>query len=308
MPASSRFAWRWIVGTTAAAMLLIAALPSAGRAQELTLCVSASGKVRGVNVECNSGQTQVGPFETVGPQGDQGPQGVQGPPGFAGAQGAAGGPGIQGAQGAQGAVGPTGATGAAGSAGATGPQGPQGPPGIQGIPGIAGNQGTPGTNGTDGGDEGNVTFLTGGTLGTFGASLDNGPDDASLALSGLNFFFDDVLGPGNGAAQNDLSPQVPMNDFGAAFNLFVNVDNNPGSVDGIPITYVFILGINAERIGPICIITDPDTTCSDIFTTTGDFTFFDQGDLMALFAFTTDPDANTANVKWSVDYDHEDVL
>src|SRR5271168_4385881 len=235
MPASSKFAWRWIVGTTAAAMLLMAALPGAGQAQELTICVSASGKIRGVNVECNSGQTTVGPFATVGPQGDQGPQGVQGPPGFAGAQGSAGGPGVQGAQGAQGAVGPTGASGAAGSAGAAGPQGPQGPPGIQGIAGIPGNQGTPGTNGTDGGSEGNVTFLTGGTLGTFGASLELG-EGVSLALGGGNAFFEDVLGPGNGAAQGNLSAQVPMNQFGAAFNLFVNVDNNPGSFDGIPIT------------------------------------------------------------------------
>src|SRR5579862_3739003 len=94
MPIFKKFACRWILGTTAAAMLSMAALPSAGQAQELTICVSPSGKVRGVNVECNSQQTQVGPFETVGPQGSQGPQGVQGPAGFAGAQGAAGGPGI----------------------------------------------------------------------------------------------------------------------------------------------------------------------------------------------------------------------
>jgi hypothetical protein len=94
MSAFPRFAWRWIVSTTAATTLLMAALPSVGQAAtpsafggtgaELTICVSSSGLIRGVNVECNSGQTQVGPFETVGPQGEQGPQGVQGPPGSQG--------------------------------------------------------------------------------------------------------------------------------------------------------------------------------------------------------------------------------
>src|SRR5271168_5102651 len=237
MPAFLKFVWRWIVGTTAAAMLLMAALPSAGWAQELTICVSASGKVRGVNVECNSGQTTVGPFATVGPQGDQGPQGVQGPPGFAGAQGSAGGPGVQGGQGAQGPTGATGNVGAAGAVGVTGPQGPQGPPGIQGIAGIPGNQGTPGTNGTDGGNEGNVTFLTGGTLGTLGAN-------AGIALGLEGGQAPEIfLGPGNGAAHDIPSVAVPMNDPGVAFNLFVNVDNNPGTdpINGAPISYVFVL-------------------------------------------------------------------
>jgi hypothetical protein len=319
MPASAKFACRWIVGTTAAAMLLIAALPSVGRAQELTLCVSASGKVRGVNVECNSGQTQVGPFETVGPQGDQGPQGVQGPPGFAGAQGAAGGPGIQGAQGAQGPVGATGNVGAAGAVGLTGPDGPQGPPGIQGIPGIPGNQGTPGTNGTNGGDAISLTFLTGGTLGTFGAnegialggepeceSSSQSPEICLDAIGPAEIF----MGPGNGAA-TDHSAAVPMNDPGFAFNLFVNVDNNPGTdpITGSPISYgFFLLDLTTDTVGPLCIITDPDTTCSDLFANTLDAILYDQGDLMVLAAVVVDDDifANTADVKWSVDY--EDLI
>ena len=304
MPASSKFAWRWILGTTVATMLLMAALPSVGQAQELTICVSPSGKVRGVNVECNSGQTQVGPFETVGPQGSQGPQGVQGPPGFAGAQGAPGGPGIQGPPGAEGPVGPTGDPGAAGIAGATGPQGPQGNPGIQGIQGIPGNQGTPGTNGTNGGNEPSLTFLTGGTLGTLGASLEVG-EGTTLAIGGENFFIPLFMGPGNGAAQDDDSVAVPMNDPGVAFNLFVNVDNNPGTAEnGTPIAYGFSLqDLSTDTFGPTCFIIDPDTTCTDIFLTTGDDLFFGQGDLMVLIGFSSSEEANTASVKWSVDYE-----
>jgi Collagen triple helix repeat (20 copies) len=306
MTAFSKFVCRWILGTTAATMLSMVALPSAGQAQELTICVSPSGKVRGVNVECNSQQTQVGPFETVGPQGSQGPQGVQGPAGFAGAQGAAGGPGIQGAAGAQGPVGPTGDPGAAGAVGLTGPDGPQGNPGIQGIAGIPGNQGSPGTNGTNGGDEPQLTFLTGGTLGTLGANVGinlGGGEPVSSnapapAPSGI------FLGPGNGSA-TDPSVAVPMNNPGVGFNLFVNVDNNPGTdIFGAPISYEFVLlDLTTDTSGPICFITDPDTTCTDIFSTTDDALFYSQGDLMVLVAISESPFANSTDVKWSVDYE-----
>jgi hypothetical protein len=303
MPAHPKVAWRWIVGTTAAATLLISALPSVGQASgvtgtELTFCVSSSGLIRGVNVECNSGQTQVGPFETVGPQGEQGPDGVQGPPGLQGPQGAAGGPGGQGPQGAQGPVGPTGNSGAAGIAGVTGPQGIQGNPGIQGIQGIPGNQGAPGTNGNPGGNQTNKTFLTGGTLGTFGLNEE-------IALSGANVEFDLDMGPGNGAAQDNTSVEVPMNDPGTAYNLFVNVDNNPGTdITGQPASYGFVLCNNLSPCNVACVITDPDTTCADLQNTTGDFITYNPGDLMLLLGFSNTIFANTADVKWSVTYDH----
>lgn len=298
MPAFPKVAWRWMVGTTAAAMLVMVALPSVGHADELTICVNANGKIRGVNTECNSQETQVGPWETIGPQGEQGPQGVQGPPGFAGAQGAAGVPGIQGPQGAQGPVGPTGNQGIAGIAGAQGPQGPQGNPGIQGIQGIPGNQGNPGLPGLPGGNQTNKTFLTGGTLGTLGVH-------AGLALSGDNFFFDDIMGPGNGADQDDDSAEVPMNDQGTAYNLFVNVDNNPGTaLDGSPVAYIFSLCVNGSTCNVGCVIIDPDTTCTDLQNVTEHSNAYNPGDLMALFASATAEVANTADVKWSVTYDH----
>ena len=129
MPASSKSAWRWIVGTTAAAMLFMAAYPSVGHAATLTICINAKGRIKGINVPC-SGTSLT--WETVGPQGDQGPDGVDGLPGLQGPQGPAGPPGIAGTNGSQGLVGPTGDSGLAGPPGDKGPHGIQGDPGIQG--------------------------------------------------------------------------------------------------------------------------------------------------------------------------------
>src|SRR5260370_26496723 len=112
MPASSKFAWRWIVGTTAAAMLFMAALPSNGHADTLTICINNNGKIKGINVNCGSMTSLT--WETIGAKGDTGPEGVDGPPGFAGPGGASGNQGIKGATGTQGANGPTGAPGTTG--------------------------------------------------------------------------------------------------------------------------------------------------------------------------------------------------
>src|ERR1700687_130728 len=217
MPASPKSAWRWICGPTAAPILFMAALPSVGHADTLTICINNKGRIKGINVSCPGTSLS---WQTVGPQGDQGPDGVQGPPGHAGPQGAAGAPGIAGPAGAQGGVGPNGDSGIAGAAGDKGPAGIQGNPGIQGIVGLKGLTGPPGING---GSEVNKTYLTGGTLGDLGR-------DQGVALSGFNSAFGFVLamGPGNGSDIND-SVAVPVNDTGTAYNLFVSTDNNPGT-------------------------------------------------------------------------------
>src|SRR5713101_197385 len=124
MPASPKFAWRWIVGTTAAALLLLAALPSVGHAATLTICIASNGRIKGINVPCGSLTSLT--WETVGPQGPTGAEGVTGPPGLEGPQGAAGAPGGAGPQGAQGPVGPQGDSGLAGPIGDKGPRGIQG--------------------------------------------------------------------------------------------------------------------------------------------------------------------------------------
>lgn len=310
MPASPKSAWRWIVGTTAAAILFMAALPSVGHAATLTICINSQGRIKGINVSC-SGTSLT--WETVGPQGDQGPDGVDGPPGRQGPQGAAGDAGIQGPAGAQGPFGPTGDTGPAGLAGDKGPPGIQGNPGIQGV---VGPQGPQGPHGINGGSEVNKTYLTGGTLGDLGR-------DEGIALSGLNSISGQILamGPGNGSDNGSDSVAVPVNDSGIAYNLFVSTDNHPGtSFTGAPLNYFFFLCKNSfvGTCNVACVITDPDTTCRD---TTGDFNsytqvpaahfappFNAQADLIGLFAFSDDILANTTDVTWSVTYQHNAIV
>ena len=310
MPASSKSAWRWIVGTTAAAMLFMAALPSVGHADDLKICINGKGRIKGVNVDCG-GLTEL-EWQTVGPQGDQGPDGVDGPPGRQGPQGDAGAPGIQGANGTQGATGPTGDSGIAGPPGDKGPPGPQGNPGIQGPPGPIGIQGIPGING---GSEVNKTYLTGGTLADLGR-------DEGVALSGINSLANEVLamGPGNGSVPNSTSVTVPVNDSGTAYNLFVSTDNHPGtSFTGTPLNYFFFLCKNGTTgsCNVACVITDPDTTCHDLRNDTGDFNTYvqvpaahdavphnAQADLIGLFAYSDDILANETDVTWSVTYEH----
>ena len=309
MPASPKSAWRWIVGSTAAAILFMAAIPSVGHADTLTICINGKGRIKGINVPC-SGTSLT--WETVGPQGDQGPDGVTGPPGFAGAQGPAGPAGIPGTNGTQGGVGPTGDSGPAGSPGAKGPPGIQGNPGIEGPVGDKGPTGLPGING---GSEVNKTYLTGGTLGGLGR-------DEGVALSGTNSIANTVLamGPGNGSVNGSTSVVVPVNDTGTAYNLFVSTDNHPGtSFTGTPLNYFFFLCKNnfTGTCNVACVITDPDTTCHDLRNTTGDFNSYTQvpaghdapphnaqADLIGLFAFSDDILANTTDVTWSVTYEH----
>ena len=298
MPASRKLAWRWIVGTTAAAMLLLAALPSVGHAATLTICISSKGRIKGVNVPC-SGTSLT--WETVGPQGAQGPDGVEGPPGHAGPQGPAGLAGIQGPTGAQGAFGPQGDTGPAGPIGDAGPQGIQGNPGIQGIPGIKGITGIPGING---GTEVSKTYMAGGSMGDLGRDL-------GYDLSGANSINNAVLvlGPGNSSDDGSEDPAVPMNDPGIAYNLFVATDNNPGTFfNGAPLNYFFFLcknGFNTGTCNVACVITDPDTTCKDLVKTHPlDVNTYAQADLMALYAYSDFITANHANVTWSVSYQH----
>lgn len=283
MPASPKLAWRWLVGTTAAAILFLAALPGVGRAQSnpITICVSGKGFIKGIGINgpitCGPGGTSFTWF-TVGPQGAAGPTGPTGP---------------------QGLIGPTGDIGMAGPTGPTGPSGPQGNPGIMGQMGQMGQTGVAGANIT-----GNQTFLTGGTLGTFGAL-------AGIELNAGNFAVPDVLGPGNGAGLEVFGPtaEVPMNDAGTAYNLFVNVDAAPGSPLGLPLNYFFALcktpsGGGAPVCNVFCTIIDPDTTCTDLKAVTTHSNSYNPGDFMTLIATPNSFTANTSNVKWSVTYDH----
>jgi hypothetical protein len=281
MPASFKFAWRWMVGATAATILCVAALPGVGQAENIEI--------------------------TTGPSGSSGMQGVVGDPGLPGAQGPQGAPGIQGPAGGQGDSGPQGPQGAIGPTGPTGPAGIMGEDGVRGPTGL---MGTTGPSGTPGISEPNISVLTGGSLGTLGSL--NGTD-----LSGNNSVGSPgtilILGPGNGSdsaappasSANPEDAEVIMAEAGTAKRLFVNVDNDPGTQmnTGIPSTFFFFLCDGngfPGTCGLTCFMTGPDTTCSDL----ADAQAFAKQDNMSLWAYADYAGANHANVKWSVTYDH----
>ena len=89
MPASFKFAWRWLVGATAATILCVAALPGVGRAENIEICIDSSGKIKGINLgvdNCPGGTSELD-WVTTGPSGPTGMQGVVGDPGQPGTQG-----------------------------------------------------------------------------------------------------------------------------------------------------------------------------------------------------------------------------
>ena len=312
MPASFKFAWRWLVGATAATILCLAALPGVGRAENIEICINQAGLIKGINLgvgACGGGTSELD-WVTTGPSGPTGMQGVVGDPGLAGTQGPQGAPGIQGPSGPEGAPGPQGPQGLEGP---TGPTGPSGIMGEEGVRGPTGATGMTGPSGVPGISEANISVFTGGSLGTLGAQ--NGVD-----LSGNNSVTQNtlVLGPGNGSDNAvPTSEAVPVPETGTAKRLFVAVDNDPGTQmnNGIPSTFSFFLcnGAFPTNCGLMCFIVGPDTTCSDLVNTQA-FTFnttpgnagstIAVPDTMSLVAFADYFEANHANVKWSVTYDH----
>jgi len=312
MPASFKFAWRWLVGATAATILCLAALPGVGRAENIEICINQAGLIKGINLgvgACGGGTSELD-WVTTGPSGPTGMQGVVGDPGLAGTQGPQGAPGIQGPSGPEGAPGPQGPQGLEGP---TGPTGPSGIMGEEGVRGPTGATGMTGPSGVPGISEANISVFTGGSLGTLGA--ENGVD-----LSGNNSVTQNtlVLGPGNGSDNAvPTSEAVPVPETGTAKRLFVAVDNDPGTQmnNGIPSTFSFFLcnGAFPTNCGLMCFIVGPDTTCSDLVNTQA-FTFnttpgnagstIAVPDTMSLVAFADYFEANHANVKWSVTYDH----
>ena len=302
MPASFKFAWRWMVGATAAAALSFVALPGVGHAENIEICINSSGLIRGINLGvdgCN-GLTEID-WTSVGPTGPTGATGVLGNPGPQGPPGVEGIPGAPGPAGAQGAAGPQGPQGAIGP---TGPTGPIGPMGFIGVTGPTGETGPTGATGPMGISEDDISVFTGGTLGTFGAE-----QGTNLSFVDSNPFIL-IMGPGNGSdsaftSANPEDVEVPMTTAGTAERLFVNVDNTPGFDlgTGVPIIFNFFLcdgnSLPAD-CAVTCTIVDPDTTCSDLTDTQA----FAVGDLMSLQAFASNGfPANSADVKWSVTYD-----
>jgi Collagen triple helix repeat (20 copies) len=325
MSQSFKYAWRWLMGASAAAML-VASIPAAANAQTdgtpplITLCVARSGKIVAINLECKPKQIQLtwnipGPTGAPGNQGAQGPDGVDGEVGPVGPQGAIGPPGLPGLAGAKGPTGPTGPqgpTGDPGLIGNTGPQGPQGPVGPPGSPGI------------DGFDGDHIGMLTGGTLGgnvSAFASIQLDPTTGS----GGNPTFPIYLGPGNGAdraavstSSGQASVQVPT-PGGEAFHLEVFISHDPGGT-GIPPTgggYQFTV-CNEQHTSS----SDPETNCDfsnlscqivndqgpggrpneQFCSDDSNELAFLPGDTIVLQAWNFENSTTTVDVSWSVDY------
>ena len=327
MPQSFRNAWRWLVGASAAAML-IASISPAANAQVpdtgiIRVCIAKNGRILGVNQPCNHANFAL-VWNIPGAQGPQGPQGNVGP---AGAPGAVGPTGSQGPVGPVGPTGPMGSVGLTGPAGAQGVTGPAGPTGDLGRPGPVGPTGLMGPSGVPAGLTGdNVEILSGGTLGgTIGgaASIQLADDTGVLPAGGPTTPI--YMGPGNGASGRGIfsippapvagpqtSVQVPT-PGGTAFNLTVTIA--PTDAGPLGADYTFIVCNEADcdiTANPFCIIGhDPFpgndlTTCSSRFQT-GSTPALDYlpGDTLSIQAFKSEarPVTNsTVDVRWSLDY------
>ena len=131
MPQSFKNAWRWLVGASAAAMLIASISPAANAQQSvpdtgpITVCVGTAGKVDGVNIKCPKRDFQL-TWNIPGPTGPTGVQGATGPAGPVGLAGFTGTQGLVGPVGPTGPMGPVGFTGPEGAQGITGPSGPTG--------------------------------------------------------------------------------------------------------------------------------------------------------------------------------------
>ena len=297
MPQSLKFAWRWLLGASATAML-IANMPASANALTdgtpplITLCVAKSGKVVAINLECKPHQIQLtwnipGPAGDPGFQGEQGPQGVTGEVGPVGPMGPVGLPGLPGPAGSKGPTGPTGPQGPTGIAGPIGNTGPQG------IQGPIGDQGTPGTNGLDG-DQ--IGTLSGGTLAGIGqfASIQLTPSTGFLGSPTFPIY----MGPMNGADPDQTSVQVNT-PGGEAFHLQVRTSPAPGFGGG----YIFIVCNEEDCTGPLRCETDqetivPQTDCSDDI----DEQEYLPGDTLSIQAWNNELSSNTVSVSWTLDY------
>jgi len=324
MPQSFKNAWRWLVGASAAAMLLAAISPAANAQVPDTgiikLCVSKGGKIIGINHVCKNHNFEL-IWNIPGPQGPQGPQGNVGP---AGAPGAPGPIGAQGPVGPVGPTGPMGAMGLTGPAGVQGVTGPAGPTGDVGKPGPTGPTGLMGPSGTPAPFTGdNVEILSGGTLGgTIGgaASIQLTQFSGNLGVPTFPLY----MGPGNGASGEGIfsippapvaapqtSVQVPT-PGGTAFNMTVSIA--PGDSGPLGADYTFILCNEANcdiMTNPFCRVADdpfpnPDSTVCSTNTFVGSALSLDYlpGDTLSIQAFRGEAavPTNTVDVRWSLDY------
>jgi Collagen triple helix repeat (20 copies) len=327
MPQSFKNAWRWLVGASAAAMLIANIAPAANAQTPDTgiikLCVARSGKIIGIDHVCKNHNIEL-IWNIPGPQGPQGPQGFVGP---AGAPGAVGPTGSQGLVGPVGPTGPMGAVGLTGPAGVQGVTGPAGPTGNVGHPGPVGPTGLMGPSGTPAPFTGdNVEILSGGTLGgTIGGAaqiqLTQFSGDLGKPTTPL------YMGPGNGASGEGIfssdSPPAPVaapqtsvevpTPGGTAFNMTVSIQPTDAGLLGADYTFILCNEADCDLMtNPSCTVAndnfpDPDSTVCSTNTFLGTAALsldYLPGDTLSIQAFKSEAaiPTNTVDVRWSLDY------
>jgi len=259
---------RLALGLAAGSVLLLA-VPQAGQASTISMCLNKQGVIQGVNVVCKPKQTLIS-WDSGGLTGPQGLAGPQGPTGLAGPQGSTG---------AQGPTGPAGSTGAAGS---------QGPIGVAGPTGDTGPQGPTGPTGTNGT---NIQVLTGGTLGSdSGYKLNILPGEVPTVY----------LGPGNGGSTITGTADVPLS-AGTLSHLLVSVDRNNLNCTSPACGYTFVVCVNTVcNTALTCPITDAtiSPSCSD----TTDVVPINDGDLVSIQAEPAVPGTLPADVTFSIEH------
>jgi hypothetical protein len=279
-----KYAWRWLVGASAAAMLIAIISPVANADTGLiTLCISRKGKIVGVdlpfcqphnfrlawNIPGAAGpQGPNGPTGPTGPTGAAGPTGSQGPLGIGGVMGPMGVTGLTGPEGAQGV------TGLAGPIGNTEPTGSVGPVGATGVTGVSGDF---------------ITTLTGGTLGNdIGAA-------AGIQLTAAVILSDPIwMAPGNGADTIQSTIAVPT-PGGCASHLQVSLDEDPGPGN----SYSFFVCVQGDCATPLtCAISNNTSTCFDDTHSVS----YAPGDSLSVLAYTPLGTPATLDVGWSLDY------
>jgi len=334
MPQSFKNAWRWLVGASAAAMLIASIAPAANAQTpdtgKISICVSKAGKITGVDIPCRNHNFKL-IWNIPGPQG---PAGLQGNVGPAGAPGAVGPTGSQGLVGPVGPTGPLGAMGLTGPGGVQGVTGPAGPTGDVGRTGPVGPTGLMGPSGTPAGLTGdNVEIISGGTLGgTIGgaAQIQLTQFSGNLGVPTTPLY----MGPGNGASGEGIfspdSPPAPVaapqtsvqvpTPGGTAFNLVVTI--GPSDSGALGSQYSFVVCNEADcdiTMNPFCQVAHDatpsgnDTTACSSNLQTGSARALEYlpGDTLSIQAFNSEatfpggsviPPPPILDVRWSLDY------
>jgi len=330
---SEKRGWLWLAASAALVALMVS-LPAHANAQTITLCVGSNGLVKGINLASCPGNTttvswaQFGPTGPAGATGPAGPleEGAQGPVGPIGMTGPMGPTGPQGDQGEEGPANLIGGEG--------GPTGPSGPTGAQGPTGTMGVTGATGVTGANGFPTEDVVVLTGGTLGSnigVKAGIQMAPGEVLTVATGNG-------GQQQGHLQAETFVPIPNNPnnptAGVLQDFHFAINPGPGGTAGsysfsvedlthpLPGGSTFICSITqGVQTPPVngafasnCLTGATSCSCEDDEQVNPaghlEIVGVNPGDSVAVLVTTTDTSAptNTVNVRFSINYVHDDQI